>query len=193
MYCRNCGAENTSGGAVCTQCGVMMGDGNSYCPNCGFRHDPKAVVCVKCGCQLKSISAINNKVSSYYIKNKNVFNMAQAIKVCWKKYADRTGRACRAEYWYWQLFIFLLSSPFLVLGIALVDEFNCLPYLVIIQLAFFIPSLAVSIRRLHDIGLSGWWFLLSFVPIGNLLLLGMFTNDSQDDNQYGTNPKSNKS
>jgi uncharacterized membrane protein YhaH (DUF805 family) len=58
------------------------------------------------------------------------------------------------------------------------------------SLLIFLPSLAVSVRRLHDIGMNGWWVLLNLVPLGGLVLLVLFCQDSQPgDNNYGPNPK----
>ena len=57
-------------------------------------------------------------------------------------------------------------------------------------LAVLIPSLAVEVRRLHDIGKSGWWLLLGLIPlIGPIVLIVWFATDSKGDNQYGPNPK----
>ena len=53
MYCRNCGHEMDENVAICPNCGVAKGTGNSYCQNCGRSTDPKAVVCVSCGVSLK--------------------------------------------------------------------------------------------------------------------------------------------
>ena len=59
-----------------------------------------------------------------------------------------------------------------------------------ISIALFIPSIAVGIRRLHDIGKSGWWYLLILLPLVNLVLIYFFILDSQPgENQYGPNPK----
>ena len=58
------------------------------------------------------------------------------------------------------------------------------------SLLVFIPSLAVSVRRLHDVGMSGWWILLNLVPFGSLVVMGFSVQDSQPgDNKYGPNPK----
>jgi len=110
-----------------------------------------------------------------------------------KKYAVFDGRARRAEYWYFTLFNIIFG---LVAG--LLDMFLSLPnigsygllYLIYI-LALFIPSLAVAIRRLHDVGKSGWMILVGLIPLAGLIwLLILFIRDSQPgDNQYGPNPK----
>lgn len=190
MYCSNCGAENLSGAKVCTQCGVSMGAGSGFCPNCGLQHGPEDTVCVKCGCELVT----------HYIKNKNVCTIKEAVKSCCKKYATFSGRACRAEYWYWTLFVSLVIISFYTLGIiitiALEDVIGPelgLLVMVIPQFLFFIPSLSVCVRRLHDIGKSGWMLLVGLIPyIGGIILLILYCKDSKEDNEYGTNPKSDK-
>lgn len=105
----------------------------------------------------------------------------EAVKACFAKYATFDGRACRSEYWYWVLFNFLV-------GIFL----GWIPYLgTILSILFILPSIAVSVRRLHDIGKSGWWYLLSIIPIiGWVAMIYFCVLDSQPGvNQYGPNPK----
>ena len=90
-------------------------------------------------------------------------SFGEAIKVCFQKYATFSGRARRSEYWYFYLFTFLVS---LVL--------DCIPLLGALSfvwwLAQLIPSLAVTVRRFHDIGKSGWNYLFFFIP--ELLFFG---------------------
>ena len=113
---------------------------------------------------------------------------------CLQHYADFTGRARRSEYWYFVLFNFIVS---ILIGLSLggiAGRLNvpALVYLVHLwSLAVFIPSLAVSVRRLHDIGRSGWWLLLSLIPlVGAIILIIWHCTDSQPGaNQYGPNPK----
>ena len=112
-----------------------------------------------------------------------------------KKYAVFSGRAQRAEYWYFVLFNTIVSIILMVLDVMLgtFDPRSVLGVLSgIYALAVFIPSLAVSVRRLHDIGKSGWWLLIGLIPlIGPILLIVWFATDSKEDNQYGKNPKAN--
>lgn len=113
---------------------------------------------------------------------------------CLQHYADFTGRARRSEYWYFVLFNFIVS---ILIGLSLgviagLLNVPALVYLVHLwSLAVFIPSLAVSVRRLHDIGRSGWWLLLSLIPlVGAIILIIWHCTDSQPGaNQYGPNPK----
>ena len=113
---------------------------------------------------------------------------------CLQHYADFTGRARRSEYWYFVLFNFIVSiliglSLGVIAGLLNVPALVYLAYLW--SLAVFIPSLAVSVRRLHDIGRSGWWVLLSLLPlVGAIILIIWHCTDSQPGaNQYGPNPK----
>ena len=116
------------------------------------------------------------------------------------RYAQFDGRASRSEFWYFALFYFLIDVI-----LVLIDSFVINPMLgatpsqmgqggflqIIFALALLIPSIAIAVRRLHDIGKSGWWYLIAFVPlIGLLVLLYFFVLDSQPgSNQYGPNPK----
>lgn len=100
-----------------------------------------------------------------------------AIKSVLTKYANFSGRATRSEYWWWVLFTLLWA------WIPIVN--------LLLLLFFFLPSLGVAVRRLHDTGRSGWWILLGIIPIlGGLILLIFYCTDSQvGSNQYGPNPK----
>jgi uncharacterized membrane protein YhaH (DUF805 family) len=111
------------------------------------------------------------------------------------KYAVFTGRARRSEYWFFVLFSCLIVIALGAAGLYVAKLTGGPPtlaeYLVdFFSLLIFIPSLAVSVRRLHDIGMNGWWVLLNFVPLGGLVLIVLFCQDSQSgDNSYGPNPK----
>ena len=105
-----------------------------------------------------------------------------------KKYAVFSGRARRKEYWYFVLFntifSFVLSRIDNLTGTANVLQ-------LLYSLAVLLPSLGVSIRRLHDTGRSGWWLFISLIPlIGAIILFIYMVSDSQaGTNQYGPSPK----
>lgn len=112
-------------------------------------------------------------------------NFGESITICFKKYADFSGRARRSEYWYFRLFVVLANT---LLGFILADA----PIVsTLFMLATLLPSLAVSWRRLHDIGKSGAWNFIILVPIvGTILLLIWNCKDSSpESNQYGPCPK----
>ena len=112
-----------------------------------------------------------------------------------RQYADFSGRARRMEYWMFVLFnmIFAIVAAVLdnVLGLTFMDQ---LPYGYLYfayGLLVFIPGLAVGVRRLHDIGKSGWMFLIALIPlIGAIWLLVLFCQEGdRGDNKWGPNPK----
>ncbi len=97
----------------------------------------------------------------------------EAIKVCFNKYANFSGRASRAEYWWFYLFTFLVTIVTCGFG----------------GLVFIIPQYAVGARRLHDTGRSGWLQLLGFIPIVGLILIYWWVLEGdQGTNQYGGKP-----
>jgi uncharacterized membrane protein YhaH (DUF805 family) len=105
-----------------------------------------------------------------------------------KNYVGFQGRARRKEYW-----MFTLISVIISIVLSIIESFAGIPSILtgIFSLAILLPSLAVTIRRLHDIGKSGWWILIGLIPfIGAIVLLIFACLDSQEnDNQYGSNPK----
>jgi uncharacterized membrane protein YhaH (DUF805 family) len=111
-----------------------------------------------------------------------------------KKYAVFSGRARRKEYWFFLLFNLIFLAVATILDSVLKLNFARQPYgwiYTLYTLAVLIPSLAVAIRRLHDVGKSGWWLLIALVPlIGAIWLLVLYVRDSQPgENAYGPNPK----
>ncbi len=133
------------------------------------------------------------------------------------RYAQFSGRASRSEFWFFVLFNLIVSILLAILDSVLgtgytyevttntlatatteaasVSVTQTIGYLQSIYgLAVLIPSIAVSIRRLHDIGKRGWWILLSVIPLVNIIgifvLLFFYVQDSKPgENEYGPNPK----
>jgi uncharacterized membrane protein YhaH (DUF805 family) len=95
---------------------------------------------------------------------------------CLKKYATFSGRARRKEYWLFVLFTFVVSILLMVVSRVLGSIF---------QLAIIIPAIAVAVRRMHDVGKSGWFML---IPIYSLILA--CTNGTAGPNEFGPDPKS---
>ena len=110
-----------------------------------------------------------------------------------KNYATFSGRARRKEYWMFALFNFLFAIAAMVvdniLGISFVTGYG--PVYLLYVLAMLIPGLAVAVRRLHDVGKSGWFMFIALIPIigGIWLLILMCTEGVAGANQYGENPK----
>ena len=101
----------------------------------------------------------------------------EAFKMFWTRYVDFEGRSRRAEFWWSYLMVFLIST--------------FLGWTVIAPLACIIPMIAVSVRRLHDIGKSGWYYLVFLVPVvGTILMIIWGCQEGMvGRNQYGDDPK----
>lgn len=111
-----------------------------------------------------------------------------------RKYAVFSGRARRKEYWFFVLFNVLISILLTVID-GMIGTLNTETGFGMLSgiytLAVILPSIAVSVRRLHDTSRTGWWLLISLVPlIGAVVLLIFFVSDSKPgDNDYGPMPK----
>ncbi len=134
-------------------------------------------------------------------------SFGESVRTCINKYATFDGRASRSEFWWFYLFVLLVSIVamlpgylFMIAGAAGTDEGSAPGALfwigimlivaaAIFQLALLIPQLAVGCRRLHDRGQSGWLQLLLLVPCGNIVLLVFWVMEgTPGDNAYGPKP-----
>ena len=175
-----------------------------YCHNCGKPLDPSSQYCMNCGVRTDGESKYQPKSVGFM----------DSFGLYWKNYFKFKGRASRSEFWYavlWLLIIDVASSilqnvsgfsawreakafNFLygdVLGYVDVPEITSFMLITAIivglwGLVSLIPKLSLAIRRLHDIGKSGWWALLYFVPyVGEAILLIILIAQSQPTrNQY---------
>lgn len=104
-----------------------------------------------------------------------------------KNYVGFGGRARRKEYWMFTLINLIVLIVLYIIGAVIKTSIIGLLY----ELAVFLPSLAVGIRRLHDTGRSGWWLLIALVPLvgGIILLVFCATEGQPETNKYGPNPK----
>lgn len=115
--------------------------------------------------------------------------MQDAVKTVFGKYVDFSGRARRAEYWWFGLFVVIVGVVLAIAEAVLfhgqMGQYGLLSGLW--NLATLLPSLAVAVRRMHDTGRSGWWLLLFLVPlIGVLIVLYWFIQrGTVGTNQYG--------
>lgn len=150
-----------------------------FCQKCDCENPDTAKFCSNCGTNIVAldISARPIKPGSATEGGRPTFG--QSISICLRKYADFKGRASRPEFWWFQFFVLLLNWGFLVL-----DKSGTLPFLFL--LAVWLPSLAVTARRLHDTNRSGWWMLISFTIIGLIPLYIWLASKGNDQvNEYG--------
>lgn len=131
-----------------------------------------------------------------------------AVQSCLSKYAVFTGRAPRSEFWWFWVFTLLVEIAAVVVGglifagsvqeVAVGSGGSMQSFYLyavpnwlsaVVHLALFLPSLAVAVRRLHDVGRSGWWLLLFIVPFGVFVLLFWWVQPSQREaNAHGLPP-----
>ena len=183
----------------CKKCGNEVGQ-NAYCPHCGCM-----IINREAGTSSNGAGS-GSQGTDFGGAEVESFNLISAYKSMFKKYAQFSGRSRRSEYWYATLANFLIGFIaeiiFMIPAIsALLSDgpsggtlvgMGVLYVLILIySLAVFVPLLALQIRRLHDIGKSGWYLLLALIPwVGSIILLVFACMDSQPGpNQYGPNPK----
>jgi len=112
-------------------------------------------------------------------------SFGEAISDGFSKYATFSGRSSRSAYWYWILFYVLVVIVASILQAAA----HTTIIVGLVWLGFFLPNLAVLVRRLHDTDRSGWWVLIGLIPlIGAIVLIVFACIDSGPPNKYGQGP-----
>ena len=106
-------------------------------------------------------------------------SFADSIKTCFTKYVDFKGRASRPEYWWFFLSYIVLYLLFFAIRVPTIA--------LLIALAYFLPLLSAAVRRLHDTGRSGWWYLIALVPFVGVIILIVFlaSEGNAGPNAYG--------
>ena len=109
-------------------------------------------------------------------------SFTESIGTCFRKYVDVNGRGSRSEFWYFQLFLFVLIT------ISQFIDSTGTVYMVV-ALGTLLPSICATVRRLHDVNKSGWWFLLVFTCIGIIpLIIWEATKGTSGSNEHGDDP-----
>lgn len=116
----------------------------------------------------------------------------EAVKTCFSKAVTFEGRASRSEYWWFWLFGVLISIPNVVVFAVLMAK-GYAGFAILLSIVLYgwmwLASLSALVRRLHDTGRSGWWFWISFIPFGFIvLLIFTLTGSAPGENLYGPNP-----
>jgi uncharacterized membrane protein YhaH (DUF805 family) len=118
-----------------------------------------------------------------------------AVKAFWKNYAVFSGRARRSEYWWAVLFLLAVSFPIALIDTVVffdtVAQTGSGPLSILFLLVILLPSISLLVRRFHDVGLSGWFVLLTFIPFaGAVFAFVVAVLDSQrGDNRFGESAK----
>ena len=116
-------------------------------------------------------------------------NFLEAVRSGLTKYASARGRASRSEFWYWTLFNFLVGFVAAGADYFIFPSSPWGPIDTVLNLALFLPTWSVGIRRLHDINRNGYWLLIVFTIIGiPLIVYWACVRGSNGDNDYGPDP-----
>lgn len=162
---------------ICRECGEVLNENARVCSVCGAVQTPR------------SESATLNPSHSYsddcahdgHVVGSTAITFLDAVKLYVQRWLEFKGRSRRSEYWWATLGVTLVSFALGLVNSEISSIWTVLT---------LIPSLSLSIRRLHDIGKSGWNYLLGLIPIaGPVLLIVWFCRDSDGANQWGQNPK----
>ena len=116
------------------------------------------------------------------------YSFGGSVRLCLNRYVQFSGRAPRAEYWYFVLFTVLVGIGAQILDAALLN--GSAVFAPLANLALFLPGLAVGVRRLHDRDRSGWWWLIGLIPVvGAIVLIVWFASrGTRGSNRFGYDP-----
>ena len=162
----------------CSECGKELKEGAMFCPECGAKVKVVETVQVEeTVAQTEPVYTEPTPVQMQQpVSNGDSVTFTQAVRLYFQNYANFSGRATKAEYWWAFLFNLLVNF-----AASLIQPIGSL-----VVLALFIPGLSVGVRRLHDTGKSWVYLLMSFIPIvGIILLIVQFCKESDGDNQWG--------
>ena len=160
----------------CSKCGALVEAGAKFCPACGAAQEEKTVEYTA----PVPVQPVNYQEPAWNDRPVKQVSFIDAVKSFFVHYADFKGRSTRAEYWWVTLFNFLVST----LVTAIIPDLAFLW-----SLAVLVPGIAICVRRLHDAGKSGWYYLLCLIPVvGFILVLVQLCKPSQPDNQWGPFP-----
>ena len=118
-------------------------------------------------------------------------SFTESIGTCLRKYVDVNGRGSRSEFWYFQLFltVLLIISSWIDSAVFGTGFGETGTVYMVVALGTLLPAICATVRRLHDVNKSGWWFLIVFTCIGIIpLIIWEATKGTSGSNEYGDDP-----
>lgn len=181
MYCSHCGSDIQVGDKFCSSCGAPVESQQHY-------YNAQSTYQFSQQPQQESYQHYRSFTQSHerYAEPVGPVSFAQAVRMFFTRYTDFNSRSGRSEFWYVVLFLTLvnLALQFLIEELRMIGWVPSIWSLVIL-----IPGIALCVRRLHDIGKSGVFFLWALLPIvGQILILLYCCKESAPANQWGPNP-----
>ena len=171
----------------CNKCGNIMNDGDKFCKSCGAPAAKPQQTQNNYGYQQNTYQQPQQQSYGYQQQSYQTFqgspsvSFVDAVRLFFTNLTNFSGRARRSEYWNAALFVYIVN---LAIGMIIPD------LAFIATAVFLLPQLSLAIRRLHDVGKSGWFYLWIFLPLaGYIIMLIQLLKDSGPDNQWGPNPK----
>lgn len=153
-----------------------------FCPKCGNILEDGAKFCSSCGAKVESETKVNVPCHDHENAGQRHLDPVSALKLSMGRLLEFSGRSRRSEYWWTSAAVGMAES---ILSNAFEGSAALLSVVSMLLL------LAVQVRRLHDIGKSGWWLLVNLIPVvGQIWLFVLLVRDSTPgENAYGANPK----
>lgn len=153
------------------------------CPECGIECADKAAFCDWCGAKLHADAGVQ-------ICEPCKYTFPEALADYWANAFDFEGRARRKEFWYACIWNFAFAIVIAFIGMIVSHDLQ-FALEVVFYAGVFIPNISLAVRRVHDIGKSGLWLFIGFVPIlGHVALAVIFALDSErKENKYGKSTK----
>ena len=172
----------------CSQCGLELDDAAKFCSGCGNQ--------TSTGKSEKKTANTRKSSASTILYQAKSMTFAEAIGACYSKFFEFSGRASRSEYWWFYLFTLLLTwGAKLVATVTMpVDETGVYASVILesVVLLATLPTFSAWVRRLHDIGKSGWNILWAFTIIGIIpLIIWTCREGDKTQNEYDTKKTNN--
>lgn len=161
---------------ICRQCGELLEENEKVCPSCGAKQNVSQSI-------LNPTHTYSEDCAheGHVVGGSTALTFLDAMKLYFQRYIDFKGRSRRSEYWWATLGVILVSFALSMVSSSLASVWSFVT---------LVPSTALCVRRLHDIGKSGWTYLIGLIPIvGSIILIVWFCRDSDGANQWGQNPK----
>jgi len=170
------------------RCLDYLGEKSMYCSECGKKNVSDAEYCIECGSFI-FFETQNTKKDQMDTQSAHGMSFIKSLSSCFLNYANFDGRASRSEYWWFMLFYLLLDGCGVIVEAAM-PSFNVVSELHIvtnlIALILLLPSIAVTSRRLHDTGRSGWKQLWVLTIIGIIpVIIWLASQSNPYKNKYG--------
>lgn len=191
MFCNKCGNILPDSAKFCNSCGAPVERGTQVNAECDHPHDVFEEFESPRSYENTAYSAPQPDATAYEVVSNNGLSspvpqvrFGDAIRLYFQRYIDFSGRSRRSEFWFAMLFVGLVGG-------ALSSIFGSDNFIYDLwRLATLLPTIAICVRRLHDAGKPGTFYLWILLPIiGWIMLLVQFTRDSDPSNQWGPNPK----